>query len=131
MARWLGIGRDDLHETDYAIVPDQSVNCIGNPSDQDVDNLLNQTHSLAGVSKLDSALNEPETLTDSPSHSPVLLATDTSANKSPNSKNKRHQKQKANNSQPAPNSLSPEKTDVPSDWQPDLTGWSVSIGLPK
>ena len=131
MARWLGIGRDDFPETDYTIVPDQSVNCIDNSSNQDVDNLFNQTHSLAGVSKLDSALNASEILADSPSQSPVLLATDTASNKSPNSKNKRHQKQTANKSQPVSTSLPLENTDVSSDWQPDLTGWSVSIGLPK
>lgn len=137
MARWLGIGRDDLKVDESTFnnedqsSPRQNLSTM---ADKELASLFNRSSEITGISDLGNADNTLISLLDN-----QQIERNKEEPKLPNNSNYKI----SNNPKPQINEMSvnsPEVTDVPpleqcvipsDDWKPDLTGWEVSIGLPK
>lgn len=106
MARWLGIGRDGLSENDNNLCENEQASSCNN-------SILAQPTEIGRISDLGSAFNSslPE---DIISETPDTNDTD----------RKQRKKVKASEQNKQTNNST-------SDWQPDLSGWDVTIGLPS
>ncbi len=137
MARWLGIGRDGLKEDESPAETELFIDAIKNSSrgtDQDLERFFHTANSRAGVSEFDSAFNPSQTLADTLAREPTKekpkVTTDSPKSQSKTSKAKRTKK--LGNCQKGDEDFQPDKSvSNTEDWKPDLSGWSVSIGLPK
>jgi putative transposase len=125
MARWLGIGRDDLKVEQFLDEPKNSQNsCL--ETDQELTNLFNQNREIVGISDLGNQENSPLNSLDIQPQ----LSDNLEAQIMPERKGKKSQK--TVDDQETKELTSESQTVIQNDdWQPDLTGWEVSIGLPK
>lgn len=137
MARWLGIGRDDLKVDEFTFNNEgQSSQCqnISTMTDKELASLFNTSSEITGISDLGNAENTLINILDN-----QQLERNEQKPKSPNNsnhkilKNPKHQINKISVNSPDITDVSLlEQSVIPSDdWKPDLTGWEVSIGLPK
>jgi putative transposase len=137
MARWLGIGRDDLKVDELVLDSESHYSQCHNhniKNDQDLSSLFSHNSEFSGISDLDnpdkSLLNlldnQPQESTNNKLESPQDIE-----NKP--QRNSQHHKNKPPGNTQEIQDVSPiEKTVIQTDnWQPDLAGWEVSIGLPK
>ncbi|MBE9002773.1 transposase [Nostoc sp. LEGE 12447] len=137
MARWLGIGRDDLKVDEVTFNNENHYSPSRNnqiKTEQELSNLFNQSSEIAGISDLGNPDNSLINLLDNQqtelkTHNQELL--NNSDNKIP--KTPKRQKNKTSvNPQEIENIFPSEESVIEIDnWKPDLTGWEVSIGLPK
>jgi putative transposase len=137
MARWLGIGRDDLKVDEVAFNNENHYSPSQNhqiKTEQELSNLFNQSSEIAGISDLGNFDNSLINLLDNQqtelkTHNQELL--NNSDNKIP--KTPKRQKNKTSvNPQEIEKIFPSEESVIEIDnWEPDLTGWEVSIGLPK
>lgn len=109
MARWLGIGRNGLGQSDSS--PRQSPKVPENS---------NQPSLIAGLSDIGSVINPNHSQEALPSPNPLEKPLKRRSRKSGGIQNKKI-------SEPAQTEEVDSSTAV---WQPDLTGWDVRIGLP-
>ncbi|MCC5613401.1 Mu transposase C-terminal domain-containing protein [Nostoc sp. CHAB 5834] len=137
MARWLGIGRDDLKVDEFTFNnEDQSSQCqnISTMTDKELASLFNTSSEITGISDLGNAENTIINLLDN-----QQLERNEQKPKSTNNynhkklNNPKHQITEISVNSPEITDVSPLEQSVISsdDWKPDLTGWEVSIGLPK
>jgi putative transposase len=137
MARWLGIGRDDLKVDEFTFNnEDQSSQCqnISTMTDKELASLFNRSSEITGISELGNAENTLINLLDNQQlerneQKPKL----TNSYNQKKLNNPKHQTTEISVNSPEITDVSPlEQSVVPSDdWKPNLTGWEVSIGLPK
>jgi putative transposase len=137
MARWLGIGRDDLKVDELVLDSESNYSQCHNhniKNDKDLSSLFSHNSEFSGISDLDnpdkSLLNlldnQPQELTNNKLESPQDIE-----NK-PQRNSQRHKNKSPGTTQEIQDVSPIEKTVIQTDnWQPDLTGWEVSIGLPK
>jgi putative transposase len=137
MARWLGIGRDDLKVDEFTFNnEDKSSQCqnISTMTDKELASLFNTSSEITGISDLGNAENTLINLLDNQQlerNEQKPKSTNNSNHKTLN--NPKDQINEISVNSPEITDVSPlEQSVVPSDdWKPDLTGWEVSIGLPK
>lgn len=134
MARWLGIGRDGFKEDESSAATEQFIDTLQRQSsgtDQDLESLFYPVNSRAGLSELGNAFNREQTLSDTSAMEPLAeKAKVTTDSPSKKSKVKRTKNSANHQSATDPPQLN-HSVSQPEDWKPDLSGWSVSIGLPK
>ena len=145
MARWLGVGREELNEGDnqeFSRIPrDQTINhkTIHNFNQEEIINSSEDfTGDITGVSDLGSALNNDSSTPFTPgieeldkvnnscdvNQTPVVATT-----KKIGKKQRKCSKSKSSTTK-ITNNISTSDLDI-DEWKPDLSGWDVSIGLPK
>lgn len=136
MARWLGIGRDGFEGNDISVSTSQMTNPLSSPNldaEPDFESLFNTNSLITGISDINSTFtveaNLDTTITEQKPES-VEVTTEISQKQLEKSKAKRHKKSDSPNfatdsEQP---DLAASKTD---NWEPNLSGWDVSYGLPK
>jgi putative transposase len=139
MARWLGVGHEELNKSDqeFSRTKEQTTNSTTDVNEQIVDDstFLNE---MTGVSDLGNALNNDTLHLETPDteesdkvnnnynvNQTPLVAT----NKKINSKQRKRSKRKSSSAKNI-NNVSTNDLDI-DEWKPDLSGWNVSIGLPK
>ncbi|MDB9323931.1 Mu transposase C-terminal domain-containing protein [Nodularia spumigena] len=137
MARWLGIGRDDL-KVDECTYDNEDLSSQYQESsittDRELASLFNDSREMTGISDLGDPDNPLLNLLDNQNlelheHKKEL------PNDLENKKIKKPKTKKAKTSvtiQEIPEVCPPEPSVIQAnEWKPDLTGWEVSIGLPK
>ena len=128
MARWLGIGTDGLIEPENSCSKIQEQPEIGREIESTE---LRESQALAGISDLNSALNCPPKPTGT-KQTRVSEKSDLKLNhqerKNQGSYGPSNKKKKAQESPSKPDAQLSQKE---SEFQPDLTGWDVTYGLPK
>ncbi len=137
MARWLGIGRDDLKVDEFTFDNEDLSSRYQNSSitiDKELVSLFNQSSEITGISDLGHADNPLLNLLDN-QH---LELNEQKKELPSNLDNKKIKKPKINKTKTSVASeeisdVSPLEEPViqTDEWKPDLTGWEVSIGLPK
>ncbi len=137
MARWLGIGRDDLKVDEFTFDNEDLSSQYQNSSitiDKELVSLFNQSSEITGISDLGHADNPLLNLLDN-QH---LELNEHKKELPSNLDNKKIKKPKINKTKTSVASeeisdVSPLEDPViqTDEWKPDLTGWEVSIGLPK
>ncbi len=136
MARWLGIGRESFEGDDISALNSQTTNSSSSQnkdSEQGFEKLFNTDGVIKGISDIGSALTvsvELDTTVTEQVSQPVEITPDLSQEQLKKSKTKRHKK---SDSHPrAADSLQPDNSmSKNDDWEPNLSGWDVSYGLPK
>ncbi|MBE9229677.1 transposase [Phormidium sp. LEGE 05292] len=140
MARWFGIGREGFN-TGYQTEQILDLEATPPLEQREAFDASNQSHPMTGISDRGSAFHFHETspLSDSDSNrveetapvNSVTVTLDTSADvpvtQKP-SKRLRNQKTAPQKGSPVPKET--ETFNSKNSWEPDLTGWDVSIGLP-
>lgn len=137
MARWLGIGRDDL-KVDECTYDNEDLSSQYQESsittDRELASLFNDSREMTGISDLGDPDNPLLNLLDNQNlelheHKKEL------PNDLENKKIKKPKTKKAKTSvtsQEISEVCPPEPSVIQAnEWKPDLTGWEVSIGLPK
>ncbi|MDJ0697900.1 MAG: Mu transposase C-terminal domain-containing protein [Mastigocoleus sp. MO_188.B34] len=145
MARWLGVGREELNKDDnqeFSRTPqEQTINhtTIHNFNQEKIiDNGEDFTGEITGVSDLGSVLNNdlsppltPDTEElDKVNHSCDVNQTPVVATTKKIGKKQRKRSKSKSSKTKIVNNVSTNDLDI-DDWKPDLSGWDVSIGLPK
>jgi putative transposase len=143
MARWLGIGSEELNTGNQELSPPEQIpnlNLIrGNGDAPQVDNSSSSTIEITGISELGSAFNSH------PSPEANSSAVTVEENKVDNNNTREVGPVSVGAITQKKQKRSPDKKSTPSDltelvsvsaaladeWKPDLSGWDVSIGLPS
>ncbi len=132
MARWLGIeSSESTFKTGEKLPPNKS-----QTMDSPVEAASGQPSSLSGISNLDNALvtlpipSEPTDIHQTQfQEDDLLIQLKTDEVKAESNSQKQKQKQNTPDEIQATQSVRQEP--IEDDWQPDLSGWDVSYGLPK
>lgn len=130
MARWLGIGREGMKtEIEEA---SRGENFSQKTVNQEEEITSTPSSSIAGISDLGSAFNPSKTS----SNQEALEKSEVTIHPSPENDSKMLRKQRKKGTElQTPQKQEPDQAaETVSDgevWQPDLSGWDVSIGLPK
>ncbi|MGB3654051.1 MAG: DDE-type integrase/transposase/recombinase [Rivularia sp. (in: cyanobacteria)] len=140
MARWLGVGNEEFKKSDqeFSRTREQNTNSTTDANEQIVDNISTKLNEMTGVSDLGSALNNdssPLETSDTEESDKVNNNCDVNqtpffaTNKKIDSKQRKRSKRKSSTTKNI-NNVSTNELDI-DEWKPDLSGWDVSIGLPK
>ncbi len=135
MARWLGIGRDGFEGDDISVPTSQITHPLSSQNldaEPDFEELFDTNSLITGISDMDSAFTVEANLNTTiieQTFESVEVTTDLLQQQLEKPKAKRHKKSDLHNvadsEQP---DLAVGKID---DWEPNLSGWDVSYGLPK
>ena len=137
MARWLGVGHEELNKSDQEFSQTKHSQTTTDVNEQTINNSTDW-NKMTGISNLGSALNNDlSPLENSDVEESDQVNNNCNVNQTPvittnkkiDSKPRKRSKRKSSASRNINNvSISDDKID---EWKPDLSGWNVSIGLPK
>jgi putative transposase len=143
MARWLGIGSEQLNTGNQELPPAKQIpnlNLIRDHGDSpQVDNSSSSTIEIAGISELGSAFNSHPSLEANSNVSTVeenKVDNNNTCAVSPPSVGATTQKKRKRspNKKSTPSEVTKKvfvSAELADEWKPDLSGWNVSIGLPS
>lgn len=137
MARWLGIGRDDLKADEFTYDHENLSSQFQNSkiiTDKELVSLFNRSSEITGISDLGHAGNPLVNFWDN-QHPEVNERKKELPSGLDNKKIKKTKTKKTETlvTSQEISDVSPLEESViqPDEWKPDLTGWEVSIGLPR